>query len=335
MRLDDVWLDQIGTCVPEPGAVASGPALRSATAAIAGRTSAPDLAVAAARRCLAASGLAPSDIGVLLYATVWHQGPDGWPAVAYLQDRLGLDDVFTTEVKSGCTGFFTCVDIADGLLARSGRRAALIVTADNFGTERVGRDCMGSGQAALGDAAVAVTVRRDAGFAQVLSSRSLTAAHLEILHRGSAPTFPPAATSGEPMDFGARLDEARGLLVRRGLWNRYLLEHRDNLVAVAEEAMSDAGVKRDDVSHLLLHSMPRNGAAALAHALDLPLDLVPWEQADRIGHIGAGDHPAALDHLRRSGRLERDDIVLLVGSSPGMTYKACVVHITDPRTEAE
>src|SRR5882724_11113070 len=104
MRVRDIYLGGIGIFLPEiqsvESAVARGlyPADEVASrgfsgAAVAGDLSAPEMALRAAQDALKNGGVGPEDLAALLYADVWHQGPDGWNPQYYVQRHLVGDDL--------------------------------------------------------------------------------------------------------------------------------------------------------------------------------------------------------------------------------------------------
>ncbi|WP_378789760.1 ketoacyl-ACP synthase III family protein [Nonomuraea fastidiosa] len=132
MRYADTYIAGVGAFVPRTvvsveKAVAKGwyPAEEAdlhqlAGAAVAGDLPAPEMALHAARSALKRSGRAPGDLGLLLYASTWHQGPDGWPPHSYLQRHLVGGDALATEIRQGCNGMFIAMELAAGHL-KAGR----------------------------------------------------------------------------------------------------------------------------------------------------------------------------------------------------------------------
>jgi clorobiocin biosynthesis protein CloN2 len=344
VRAHDIWLIGIGVHVPPAQAISladaardgagqgHGGADRVAQVAVAGDMSAPDMALHAARRAFASGIARPGDVSLLMYADVWHQGPDGWGPHSYLQRHLGLEHALAVELRAGCTGVFSAVELAIGhLRQRSPTDAALVVSSDNFGTKLVDRWCMGPFQGAVGDGAAAILLSRQPGFARVLSIAGTTFAEMEAAHREGEPLFPPSVTEGRYMDLGTRAAEFQARAMRQGRWMSYLMGHRNRGIGVVEEALADAGADRRDISRVLIHSMPEPTATSYLESLGYALDQSSWSFAETLGHVGASDHVLALHHLLATGQLAPADRVLLTGFSPGVAYKAMVLEIADPR----
>jgi 3-oxoacyl-[acyl-carrier-protein] synthase-3/clorobiocin biosynthesis protein CloN2 len=334
-----VWLAAVGSYLPpsrnaaqsDGAAQAGGPAReQTGQVTVAGNVSAPDMALQAARRALRAGNVPVREISLLLYSDVWHQGPDGWMPHAYLQRHLGADQALAAELRGGCTGMFTAIDLAASHLRAGGAgEVALLVASENFGTKLVDRWCMGPFQGAVGDGATALLLARGTGFAQVLSSTSGTFAALEEVHRGAEPIFPPSVTEGRYMDLGARANEFQIRATKEARWLALMMEHREHVIDVVEQALADADLTRADVAKVLLHSMPRDTAAAFLRSIGFAIEDSSWQFGQATGHVGASDHVLALQHLILQRQLHPGDRVLLTGFSPGLTYKAMVLQIAD------
>jgi 3-oxoacyl-[acyl-carrier-protein] synthase-3 len=179
VRPPDVFIKGLGVFLPDTvsveQAVAEGryPAEdvelhELAGAAIAGDTPAPEMALWAAQQAFKRCGHPPDDIDLLLYTDSWHQGPDGWHPQYYLQRHLVGGQPLAVELRHGCNGMFSALELAASYLRVPGKRAALVVATDNFGTPLFDRWRSGPGYIA-GDAASAVVLTTEPVFAQVLS----------------------------------------------------------------------------------------------------------------------------------------------------------------------
>jgi 3-oxoacyl-[acyl-carrier-protein] synthase-3 len=88
-----------------------------------------DLGETAARRALAAAELGPSDIDLMVMGS---STPDQLlPApVNMVADRLGINDIPTYQLQSGCTGAIQALELAHQLLAAGRGRNALVLGGD-------------------------------------------------------------------------------------------------------------------------------------------------------------------------------------------------------------
>lgn len=339
MRTHGTFLTGIGVFLPtahsiesavEQGLVTQAAAENSGISgvAVAGRLSSPEMALSAAERALKSSGLSAEDIGLLLYAGVWHHGPDGWGPQYYLQRNLLGDDLLAVELRHGCNGAFSALELAVPYLKAVPQiRGALIAASDNFGTPLINRWTPGDGLSYLGDAASAVVLSTSAGFAELLSVCTATYSQMEEAHRSGEPLFPPGVTTGTTLDFGARSERFQRQAIEGGDWIRLLLGHQRRSVECTKQALAEADVAAGNIAHVLIHSMPRQAAASYLKILGFGLDQSTWDFGRTVGHLGASDHLAALHHLLSTNRVTAGDHLLLCGFSPGVTYKAAVIRI--------
>jgi 3-oxoacyl-[acyl-carrier-protein] synthase-3/clorobiocin biosynthesis protein CloN2 len=339
MRTSGIYLAGIGVFRPKAhsvdAAVRQGLVSKHAAdasgitgVAVAGDVSPAEMALIAARQALKSSGLGADDIGLLLYTGVWHQGPDGWGPQYHLQRQLLGDDLLAVELRHGCNGTFSALELAVPYVKCAPHvGAAMIVASDNFGTPLIDRWNPGEGLAYLGDGAGAMVLGTSPGFAELLSISTTTFSGMEEVHRAGEPLFPPGATTGTFLDYGARAARFQQRATDDGTWVQLLLGHQKHNVENVRQALDEAGVDARDVRTVVTHSLPRQAAASYLKILGFSPERSTWEFSRTTGHLGAGDHIAALYHLVTTGRVGPGDNLLLCGSSPGVTYKAAVVRI--------
>ncbi|MEV4805673.1 ketoacyl-ACP synthase III family protein [Nonomuraea sp. NPDC049421] len=342
MRYADTYIGGVGTYLPRTvvsveKAVAKGwyPAEEAdlhqlGGAAVAGDTPAPEMALHAARSALKRSGRAPGDLGLLLYASTWHQGPDGWPPHSYLQRHLVGGDALATEIRQGCNGMFIALQLAAGHLhADPAQTAALLVAADNYGTPLMDRWRMGPGYIG-GDAAAALVLTREPGFARLASVCTTTVTEAEELHRGSEPLFPPGVTVGRKMSFAARNDQFRRQVMPTGEATAALFSIQRALEEVVERLLAESGIQAADLTRVAFMNYSREIVEQRCMVLlDLPMSRSTWDYGRTIGHCGAADQVLSLDHLLLTGRLGPGDHLLMLGTGPGVTVSGAVIEIID------
>lgn len=211
-------------------------------------------AVAAGRRCLAASQLRPADIGVLISAGVYRDRHVAEPAIAaYIQHRLGVNIEFQGRptlsfdlINGGC-GMLNAAQVVAAAL-QTGRVEAGLVVAGEANSDR----------------------RPDAGS---LVARSGAAVLLDLA--------PRAGTGFEAFAFQTHEEDAElftavvSLAVPRG---RLLIRKQARLeeawlgyaAAAVEEALAGAGVTREQVDLVVPSQVSPGFLARLPAAIGLP-----------------------------------------------------------------
>lgn len=93
------------------------------------RDSLSGLGEAAARRALEGAGVRPDEVDLVVMATATPE--QLMPAtVNVICDRLGIDDVPTYQLQSGCSGAVQALDVAHQMLRTGRHRTALVIGAD-------------------------------------------------------------------------------------------------------------------------------------------------------------------------------------------------------------
>jgi 3-oxoacyl-[acyl-carrier-protein] synthase-3/clorobiocin biosynthesis protein CloN2 len=341
VRTSEAFIQAIGVFLPEPLTIESAveQGLYSAEdaelhgftgVAVAGDTPAPEMALHAAQDAFKRAGRRPDDVDLLLYASSWHQGPDGWQPQYYLQRRL-VGDVLAVELRHGCNGMFSALELAAGhLRALSRPAAALLVAADNFGTPLVDRWRMGPGYLA-GDAASAVLLATEPGFARLRAVHTTTIPEAEEVHRGGEPLFPPGATVGRVLDFRGRTAEYARRAIADGSGTVVWLTVHRRMLENVERTLTEAGVRIDDIARVAFMNYSREIVEQRCMtALGLPMSKSTWEFGRSVGHLAASDQMVSLEHLLATGQLVPGDHVLLLGIGPGITISSAVVEILAP-----
>ncbi|GAA2278458.1 ketoacyl-ACP synthase III family protein [Nonomuraea roseoviolacea subsp. roseoviolacea] len=337
MRTPDIYLRSIGVHLPPvvsiETAVAEGryPAedrehFRLRGAAVAGDVPAPELALRAARHAFERSGgMSPRDLDLMLYADVWHQGPEGWQPQFYLQRHLVGGDVLAMELRQGCCGLFGALQLAAGYLRPGG--TALLVGADNHGSPLVDRWRMMEGYV-VGDGGCALLVTTEPGFAELRAVNVTVLPEAEAVNDGGVPMFPPDATVGRPLDFASRHREfRRRLLARDGAGVMRAIQ--STLMVLVDRTLKEAGITLDEVARVAFPHGRWDNVEERASWLGLTLADTTWEYGAGIGHLGVSDQFVALDHLLAGGALAAGDYVLLVGVGAGKTLACAVLRIRD------
>ncbi|GAA2719579.1 MULTISPECIES: ketoacyl-ACP synthase III family protein [Streptomyces] len=290
---------------------------------------APEMAARAGRTALARAGAGPGDIDLLLHASFFYQGFDLWAPASYIQRVTLGNQCPAMEVRQVSNGGMAALDLAWAYLhADSGRSAALITTGDRFCEPRFDRWRSDPGTV-YGDGGTALVVSRHDGFARVRSLASVSAPDLEGMHRGDDPfgTGPfghrtVVDLEAHKQDFLARNDlsptVARVAAAQEG---------------VIKQALADAGSTLEDIDWFVL---PHLGRRRLQVTYFARFGIDParstWQWSRGIGHLGAGDPFAGLDHLATTGALTPGDTCLLVSVGAGFSWSCAVVDVRQQPT---
>ena len=268
---------------------------------------ASELAVPAARQALAAAGLQPGDIDLIIVAT---STPDMvFPSTAAIvQHKLGMAGCPVFDVQAVCSGFVYALTVADALIANGTARRALVIGAEVFSRILDWSDrttCV-----LFGDGAGAVVL--EAGDQQGILA---TALHADGAHHGILSV--PGSVSGGKVtgDPFLRMD---GQAVFK-FAVRVLAE-------VGEECCQAAGIGTADVDWLIPHQANIRILEATAKRMKLPMGKVVVT-VDRHGNTSAASVPLALDEAVRERRIQAGQKILLEGVGGGFTWGAVLLQL--------
>jgi 3-oxoacyl-[acyl-carrier-protein] synthase-3 len=269
-----------------------------------------DMAVAAARRCIATAGVDPAEIDLVMLGTFTPDMPV--PASACrVQDLLNLSTA-AMDVQAACAGFMYALVTASQYVATGCSKLALVIGADC--NSRAINPGDPKSYPLFGDGAGAVLL--SAGTPdQGLMAYTLGAdgAGYDLLCRpmGGSKT-PPSA---EAMARGDQYLFMNGKPVFR--WAVRLVA--DTVVDVTRRAE----LALDDVDLFIPHQANRRIIEAAADYLGIPIEKIAIN-LDRYGNTSAGSIPLALDEAHRAGRIGPGSRLVLCGFGAGLAWGTAV-----------
>ena len=267
------------------------------------------LAAEAARQALAAAGLGPDDIGLIVLATAT---PDQtFPATATkVQDLLGCHGGIAFDVAAVCSGFLFALATADSMLRTGMSKRALVIGAETFSRildweDRTTCVLFGDGAGALILEAQDVT---EDGPGVIFTQLHADGAHNELLYVDGGPS-----TTGTV-----------GKLRMKG---KEVFRHAvTNLASVLERVLAETGFTADQIDWVVPHQANARILDATARKLGLPAEKVVVT-VDRHANTSAASVPLAYDTAVRDGRIKRGDLVVLEAMGGGFTWGASLLRV--------
>ena len=276
-----------------------------------------EMGAAAARQAIAAAGVGPDEIDLVIFATL---NPDCFfPGNGvFVEDLLGLKNAGAMDIRNQCTGFIYGLAAADGFI-QSGAASTVLLIGGEIQSTALNVTDSGRDMAVLfGDGAGAVIVQatdEDRGvLASVLHSQGRYARDLWC-------EMPVAnlreRVNGEMIAAGRHYPKMDGPLVFKHATRRFC--------EAINEVLAKGGMTPDDVNLLVPHQANQRITDAVGQRMGMERERV-FSNIARYGNTTAATIPIALTEAEREGRLKRGDIVVTVAFGSGFTWGANLIR---------
>lgn len=266
-----------------------------------------DLAAEAGAKALAAAGIAPVDVDLVIVAT---STPDMiFPSTACLvQKKLGISGSPAFDVQAVCSGFVYAMSTADLYIKAGKAKNALVIGAEVFSRIMDWSDrttCV-----LFGDGAGAVVLKADST-PGILGHRLHARGEYENILRTPGMIYNGQIT-GHPfltMDGQAVFKLAVQVLE-----------------SVAREVLDDVGMQVSDIDWLIPHQANIRILQATAKRLGIDESKVVVT-VDQQANTSAASVPIALDVAVRDGRIKPGQRIMLQGVGGGFTWGAVLAQM--------
>jgi 3-oxoacyl-[acyl-carrier-protein] synthase-3 len=268
-----------------------------------------DMAAAAGREALAAAGLAPEDIDLVVVATCT---PDRTvPSVAsFVQKKMALVNAGSLDINAACSGFVYGLAVVNGMVATGAAHRVLLIGAERLSAhldleDRATAVLFGDGAGAVvlegtegTDGVLAVNTHADGTLTEILA----------ITGTGTERAFDPTVTEAILME---GREVFRHAVTRMG--------------EAAIEAITAAGMGVEDVDLLITHQANIRIIDATARRLELAPEQV-YVNIASYGNTSAASIPIALAEALEQGVVDPGDVVVFAAFGGGLTWGAAAVR---------
>jgi len=274
-----------------------------------------DLATPAARKALAAAGVAAEDLDLIIVATIT---PDFFfPSTAcVVQNAIGAKNAGAFDLAAGCSGFIYGCNVASQFIETGRYDHILVVGVETLSkiTDMTDRNtCV-----LFGDAAGAAVL----GPAE--PGQGILATHVKADGSLGYLLHMPAGGSRRPPSHES-IDRREHFIKMEG---REVFKNAvRSMCESAEYVLKAAGVAGADVDLLIPHQANWRIMSAVADRLKLPHDKV-FVNLDKYGNTSAASIPLALSEAVAQGRLKKGNLLLNVAFGAGFTWAANLVRWT-------
>ena len=259
-----------------------------------------DMGAAAGAKALAAAGLTPADIDLVLVATCsfGDRMPGAAPQVAA---RLGIPSPGALDLNAACSGFSYALAQASDAVRAGTASHVLVIGSEKMSSIVDWTDRSTCILFADGAGAVVVGTSDEPGIGPVVWGSDGS--------RGAMLT----CTTADPF---IRME---GAAVFR--WAT------TSLAPVAREACARAGVEPSELKVVVFHQANARIIDSLTRALRLTDDVVIAHDVVDSGNTSAASIPLALARVLESGHVESGSLALLLGFGSGLNYAGQVITV--------
>ncbi len=273
-----------------------------------------DMCVEAAKKCLAARGIEPSEVEAILVGTVT---PDMmFPSTACLvQDKIGAKGAWGFDVSAGCSGFVFALQ-AGAKLVESGAHAKVLVIGADANTRMT--DYTDRSTCVLfGDGAGAVLLEpAEEGeiglidFVHEVDGSGGVALNL----KGGGSLNP---STHETIDAGMHFIYQDGQAVYKFAVRK--------MAEVTTRVLDRNGVTGADLDCFIPHQANKRIITATADRLGMDPERVIIN-IEKYGNTSGGTIPLAMETAVEQGKLKKGDLVLLAAVGAGFTVGAALLR---------
>jgi len=270
-----------------------------------------DLAVSAAEKALAGSGITADQVGMVMVATVTHpyQTPS---AAAEVADRLGANGAGAIDLGAACAGFCYGLAMASDMIRGGSARYIVLIGVEKL-TDWVNFDDRGTAFIfADGAGAVVVGPSDEPAIGPVVwgsdgsQKKAITMTQSLIDYRDNGgPIFPTLEMQGQQVFRWAVGEMAKA----------------------SQRALDVAGVDAKDLDAFIPHQANMRITDAMVRALRLPEGIPVARDIAYTGNTSAASVPLAMERMLENGEAPHGGTALLIGFGAGLVYAAQVVTL--------
>jgi 3-oxoacyl-[acyl-carrier-protein] synthase-3 len=288
-----------------------------------------DLALPAAQAAIEDAGLTPSDIDMIIFATL---SPDkAFPGTGvYLQKKLGALEgdapkfMPCLDVRNQCSGFLYSLSTASAFIKSGQYKHVLVVGAE---THSAALDFTTRGRTVatlFGDGAGAVVVsatEEDRGLRCSFlgaDGRGAEALKLDLWNIGERPYV---KLTGDLMSDGTVSAEMLWPQMNGKVVFKNAVER---MIMVLMQSCWDQKISHEDVDLFFFHQANKRINDYVAETLGIPKEKCP-SNIERYGNTTAATIPLLMDECKRDGRLKKGMKVAAVAFGAGFTWGSAVI----------
>ena len=275
----------------------------------AGKETAASIGTEAAKRALEAANCPADEIDYIVCSTITPEVQ--YPATAcFIQEGIGNTHACAFDITATCSGFVYANNIAASFISAGQAKKVLVVGTETMSTSMNWQDrntCV-----LFGDGAGAVVLELEENSERGLIYNNVHADGRQwetIVCPGPGSRFPIAdVLSGKHKRVYTELNG-------RETYKQAV----STIVDTITNSLEQTELAVEDIKMMIPHQMNARIIEAVMKRVDFKDEQV-FINIDRYGNTSSASIPIALDEAVRDGKLQKDDLVLLIAFGSGFTW---------------
>jgi len=273
-----------------------------------------DMATISSQIAIKRAGLKASDIDLVVCATVT---PDyfNMPSTAcIISDKLGIKNVQAFDISAACSGFVYALSVAKAFIESGMKKHVLIIGAEKFSsivdyTDRTTCILFGDG---AGSAVISATEKKSEAIIDVHASAD--GSYADFLVTPAPGTVNPV--SQKVIDEGLNFVQMRG--------NETFKLAVKTLTKDVKDILARNNINSKDIPHFIPHQANYRIIRAVGNALKMDSKQIVLT-VGKYGNTSAASIPMAINDIYESGRLKKDELMLLDTFGGGLTWASALL----------
>ncbi|MDI6733311.1 MAG: beta-ketoacyl-ACP synthase III [Planctomycetota bacterium] len=272
-----------------------------------------DLATKAALKALASAKITPEQLDLIILGTAT---PDNiFPSTAcQVHQKISASNAAAFDISAACCSFVYSLTVGYKMVSSGAYKNVLVIAADALTkltdyTDRA--TCV-----LFGDGAGAVLLQpHEQGHELLYSYLGADGTGYEFMVLPAGGSQMPA--SHETVDQRLHYIKLRG----REVFKFAVLK----MAGLVNDAAKECNLSLDDIALIIPHQVNLRILEAAAERLNIPMDKI-FVNIHKYGNTSSASIAIAFDEAKQSGRLKKDDIVVLVAFGGGLTWGVSVIR---------
>ena len=263
----------------------------------------------ALRRALADAKLSPTDLDLIIIATISAEMMCPH-AACRVAAEVGAGHAGAMDLSAACCGWVYAVNIAHDLVRGGAYNTVAVIGCDTL-TDVMDYTTEGRGCAILfGDVAGAAILR-----ATDDTTKGILAQSMHADGRGWRDLYIPEHERDYPGPPPPGHKLGTMFMNGREVFRFAVVKFSD----LIQQTLDKAGLTAEQVDHFVCHQSNARILEAARERFGLPQEKL-YVNIDRVGNSSAGSVPLCLDELRRAGRIRDGQVVMFVAFGGGLTW---------------